>query len=305
MIITSLYSAPIYEKIMCAPMEKKEDIYRYEMMLPFKGKWDCYSIPIKAEREGGYDIIMASNILGLLPPKEINSSHKEWIRILSSKEIWNVCHDSIETSLNRFIEKGIELKVNDYMFSLLLANPQSPYTSLCDGYSGDGGIPGYIMGWLIPNDNTLKRLPAALAHETNHNVRFQYIKWRNDITLGEMIVSEGLAENFAVSIYGEELLGPWVTKTDLELVPLIKEIIYEGINARGLDNITSYLYGDEIAREMNYPQVGLPYCAGYAMGYYLVRYYLNKTGVSIEDASIMPAETILSETKEFWTEDIL
>ncbi|WP_369523574.1 DUF2268 domain-containing putative Zn-dependent protease, partial [Anaerotruncus colihominis] len=33
-----------------------------------------------------------------------------------------------------------------------------------------------------PNDYTLEHLPVALAHETNHNVRFQFIKWRNDIT---------------------------------------------------------------------------------------------------------------------------
>ena len=59
-------------------------------------------------------------------------------------------------------------------------------------------------------------LPVALAHETNHNVRFQFIKWRNDITLGEMMVSEGLAENFATYLYGEDKAGPWVKKTDMK-----------------------------------------------------------------------------------------
>ena len=46
------------------------------------------------------------------------------------------------------------------------------------------------MAWLVPGDDTTRRLHAALAHETNHNVRFQYQKWHDDITLGEMIVSE-------------------------------------------------------------------------------------------------------------------
>ena len=50
--------------------------------------------------------------------------------------------------------------------------------------------------WLIPNEYTLTHLHVALAHEVNHNVRFQFIKWKNDITLGEMMVSEGLAEKF-------------------------------------------------------------------------------------------------------------
>ena len=156
------------------------------------------------------------------------------------------------------------------------------------------------MGWLVPSKETIKRLPAALTHETNHNIRYQYIKWTNDINLGEMIVSEGLAENFATTVFGEELLGPWVTKTDMELMPLIKEIIYDGLEVTGFDNITSYLYGDEMARIQHFPEVGLPYCAGYAIGYYLIKYYLEKTGVPIEKATILPAAEILNEVKEFW-----
>ena len=115
-----------------------------------------------------------------------------------------------------------------------------------------------------------------------------------------MIVSEGLAENFATTVFGEELLGPWVTKTDMELMPLIKEIIYDGLEVTGFDNITSYLYGDEMARIQHFLEVGLPYCAGYATGYYLIKYYLEKTGVPIEKATIIPATEILNEVKEFW-----
>lgn len=305
MKIDRLYSAPIYEKIMLAEQDKKNDIYRYEMMIPFKGKWDCYHIPMKADKPGGYDIIMASDMLGILPPTEIDEGYREWIDALADETLWNACQRSVETALQRFVDMGIELKVNNYLFSILLANPRSPYTTLCDGYSGDGGIPGYIMGWLTPNDNTLRRLPAAIAHETNHNVRFQHIAWRNDITLGEMIVSEGLAENYATAIFGEEYLGPWVTKADVELMPLIKEILYDALTVKGMDEITSYLYGDEMAELQNYSKVGLPYCAGYATGYYLIRYFLKKTDIPIEKATVMPAEDILREVEEFWTTDIV
>ena len=100
---------------------------------------------------------------------------------------------------------------------------------MCDGYSGDGGIPGYILGFLVPNEETIRRLPAAIDHETNHNVRYQYIRWTNDVTLGEMLVSEGLAENYATTLFGEEFLDPWVTKTDKELISfrfwILKRII--------------------------------------------------------------------------------
>ena len=59
-----------------APAEKRNDIYRYELMQPFKGKWDVYHIPLKASTENGYDIIMASKMLGLLPPVQVDETQK-------------------------------------------------------------------------------------------------------------------------------------------------------------------------------------------------------------------------------------
>ena len=198
---------------------------------------------------------------------------------------------------------GIDLRVKEYLFTLALADPESPYSIMCDNYSGDGGIPGYIFGSLVPSAFTKSRMPIALAHETNHNVRFQYIKWSNDISLGEYMICEGLAENFAVSIYGEENVGPWVSKTDEEtLNEYIKPLMQSSLEVRGFEGITAYMYGDELAKMQNYIPAGMPYCAGYACGYYMVKYYLEKTGKNIIEATILPAEEILKEIDGFWEE---
>lgn len=300
MIVKRVYSPDVYRKIMHAEPEKKDDIYRYELMLPFQGKWDCYHIPLKASREGGYDVIMANNRMGLYPPSKINHTTNDWIEAISDPKLWDACQESIENALERFAGRGIEPKVREYLFSIFLADPENAYTRMNEGYCGDGGIPGFVMGWLIPNETNLKKLPAALAHETNHNIRYQFIRWTNDVTLGEMLVGEGLAENFATSIYGEAFLGPWVSRTDPELLPLIREIIRDGLHATGFEQITAYLYGDEMAEMQCFPKAGLPYCAGYAVGYDLIRYYLQKTGISIEEATILPHEEILGEVEEYW-----
>ena len=151
-------------------------------------------------------------------------------------------------------------------------------------------------------DFFLKQIKGR-GYETNHNVRFQFIKWKNDITLGEMIVNEGLAENFATFLYGEDKAGPWVTKTDIEtLNEYIKPIIRDGLNVQGLENLNAYLYGDEMAALQNYPQVGLPYCSGYACGYHLIKHYLQKTGKNIVEATLLPAKEILNATEDFWNE---
>lgn len=303
MEVKAIRSDGVYAKIMAAPPEKKNDIYRYELMMPFEKKWACYNVPMKAATPNGYDVIMASDMLGHIAPMKVDETQETNIELLSSDTLWQDCEESIKRSLGCFVKSGIELPVQEYLFTILLANPENPYIVLCDGYSGEGGIPGYISSWLVPNDHTISHLPVALAHETNHNVRFQFIKWKNDITLGEMMVSEGLAENFATHLYGEDKVGPWVAKTDLKtLNEYIKPIIHDGLNVQGFENLNAYLYGDEIAVLQSYTPVGLPYCAGYACGYYLVKHYLNKTGKSVVEATILPAKEILDATEDFWNE---
>lgn len=303
MNIKAIRSDSIYEKIMLAPDDKKNDIYRYELMMSFEKKWSYCHIPIKAATPNGFDIIMASRMLGLIEPTKVDKTQYESIKLLSDKTLWNACEQSVKKALKYFENYGVELPVQEYVFSILLANPESPYTIMNDGYCGDGGIPGYILAWLVPNEYTMARLPVALAHETNHNVRFQFIKWRNDITLGEMMVSEGLAENFATHLFGEDKAGPWVTKTDMKtLNEYIKPIIHDGLDVQGLENLNAYLYGDEMAALQNYPPVGLPYCAGYACGYHLVKHYLKKTGKSIIEATLLPANEILEKTEDFWND---
>ncbi len=303
MRVSAVRSDGVYSKIMSAPLDKKNDIYRYELMMAFEKKWACYNIPIKAKTSGGYDIIMASRLLGLIEPTKVDETQKQNIQLISDDALWEKCEMAIRKSLNCFTQHGIDLPVQEYLFTMLLANAESPYIKLNKGYCGDGGIPGYIFSWLIPNEYTLEHLPVALAHETNHNIRFQFIEWKNDITLGEMMISEGLAENFATFLYGEDKAGPWVTKTDMTtLNEYIKPIIQDGLNVQGLENLNAYLYGDELAKLQNYPQVGLPYCAGYACGYHLVKHYLNKTGKSIVEATLLPAKEILDAAEDFWND---
>lgn len=302
-IVKAVRSDDIYRKILNASMNKKDDIYRYEFMQQFEKKWEMYHCPLKAKQPGGYDVVMASGMLGYILPQKIGKKEEAYIDELADDKLWAACAASIEQSLMQFANMGIDLRVKEYLFTLALADPESPYSIMCDNYSGDGGIPGYIFGSLVPSAFTKSRMPIALAHETNHNVRFQYIKWSNDISLGEYMICEGLAENFAVSIYGEENVGPWVSKTDEEtLNEYIKPLMQSSLEVRGFEGIIAYMYGDELAKMQNYIPAGMPYCAGYACGYYMVKYYLEKTGKNIIEATILPAEEILKEIDGFWEE---
>src|SRR5690606_41401351 len=119
------------------------------------------------------------------------------------------------------------------------------------------------------------------------NVVYQFIQWDYTGTLGEFIVSEGLAESYATFMFGEEFLGPWVTRTNAEtLNERIKPILKEQLQRTGFDQISPYLYGDELAELQNLQPVNMSYSAGYACGYHLIQYYLSKTGKSIFYATI-------------------
>ena len=301
MQIKQLRSDTVYQKILAAPAAQKDDIYRYELMQPFWGKWACYHIPLKAAQQNGFDVVKASSMLGFLAPAKVDESKEGQILLLCDDTFWHSCNAAVTNSLEAFANAGVDLPVKTYLFTVLLADPDSPYTKLNDGYCGDGGIPGYIFGSLTPNARTMARMPAALAHECNHNVRFQFEPWKPNISLGEMMVAEGLAENFAAAFYGENAVGPWVTKTDAQtLQQTIKPVIRKALGVSGMSQLAAYLYGDEIASLQGAAPVGLPYCAGYACGYHLIRYYLNKTGKTVVEATLTPAKTILDEVAEFW-----
>lgn len=276
MNITSIRSDKIYEKMVFANPNEREEIYRHELMEPFAFKWKCIGIPLKSEQPDGYDVVSASNANGWYHPAQ--------------------------TTLSGFEQHGISLPTQNYIFTVLLSDENNPVSKMTGDYCGDGGIPGYIIGTIIPNATSLKMLPVALAHETNHNVRWQFMQWiPGQITLADMIVSEGLAENQSALLFGEDKIGMWVKNTSEEtLNHVIKPVIKKNLSETDFNRLSVYLYGDEIMQMRGVKGEGIPYCAGYACGYALIRFYLEKTGKSIYEATITSTSDILKETEEFW-----
>jgi len=301
MKVRIIRSDEIYKKMMDSDKDKKDEIFRYQLMKPFEFKWQCINVPIKAKHSGGYDVVMACSMLGFVEPKDVDISYSNELDLLSDDKFWNKCEDTISKSIKRFLDIGYTPQIDEYVFTVLLANPKNPFVKMSDGYTGDGGIPGYIILGLVPSQYTLKRAHVALAHECNHNIRWQFQKWSTKVTLADMMVSEGLAEVFAVTQFGDENIGPWVSKCDWDKNQLlIKQKIKNALEVTGFDGITPYLYGDDIAKLQGFFEVGLPYCAGYACGYYLVKEYLKITGQSIEKATLTETNKILQCTDSFW-----
>ena len=76
MKISAIRSDKVYSKIMNAPLDKKNDIYRYELMKPFEKKWACYSVPMKALTPNGYDVLWQAKCLDISPQPLLTKSNK-------------------------------------------------------------------------------------------------------------------------------------------------------------------------------------------------------------------------------------
>lgn len=301
MNIKAIRSDEIYRKMVLSTNEQRENIYRYELMNPFEFKWKCIGMPLKAEQDGGYDVVSASSMGGGYHPSQITEERLCDIDKISDNSFWSACENSIRNTLEGFQQHGITLQVQNYIFTVMLNDPNNSMSAMTGDYCGDGGIPGYIIGTIIPNELSLKMLPVALAHETNHNVRWQLMQWNPNITLADMIVSEGLAENFAATMFGEDKIGMWVKNTSADaLRNIIKPAIKGNLYENDFNKLSAYLYGDEIMAMRGGTPIGMPYCAGYACGYQLIQYYLKKTGQNIYQATIASTGEILKETEDFW-----
>ena len=301
MIITAIRSDAIYRKMKDAAPAEKENIYRDELMKPFEFKWACVGIPLKAEAEGGCDVVSAAAMSGYYAPAQITQERSAEIDQISKETFWADCENSIRNTLSGFEQHGIQLPKQEYVFTVVLSDPHSPLTVMAGDYCGDGGIPGYIIGSIVPNARSLSLLPVALAHETNHNVRWQFMQWSSRITLADMIVSEGLAETFAATMFGEKKVGKWVRETTQEVLrQTVKPLIRANLMTSDFQTLSSCLYGDEIMALRGGQPIGMPYCGGYACGYALIGHYLKKTGASIYEATITPTVEILKQTEDFW-----
>lgn len=82
----------------------------------------------------------------------------------------------------------------------------------------------------------------------------------------------------------------------------IKLLIKDALDATGFENISVYPWGDELTQLQGFFPEGMPCCAGYAWGYYMIKYYLKKIGKSIVEATLTPLIEIMKEIGDFWYE---
>jgi len=281
-----------YEELLSiADLEERKEYFRYKMMLPFKEMWNLINVPIKAKQENGYDVLMATNMLGyadISNDKQIQMG----LSILKDNNAYLVAENTIKTCIYKANKAGLKVNADEIKFGMYVANPDKLKRQ--KGYTGFGGIPGFITVNIYPNDYNLPKIPAVIAHEFHHNIRFSYFDWdHGNVTVGDYIVIEGLADSFAKELYGTEQLGPWVTSLDRDDLEYSIYVIEEALNIKGFSEVSSYMFGDEIAKHEGYKPVGLSFGAGYAVGYEVVQSFMKKNNKTIYETTLISSDEII------------
>ncbi|TXK40648.1 DUF2268 domain-containing protein [Nonomuraea sp. C10] len=177
----------------------------------------------------------------------------------------------------------------------VLGNPDNAHLmGTAGGYYGMGGAPGwlYLLAW--PDERVIGRIAHCAVHEFHHNVRYTNVEWDpENVTVGEHVISEGLAEAFVRELSGPEAMGPWssmVTGADFDLA---YERIMADFGLRGMWNTPAYVLGDDATRAFGQEPKGIPNMAGYAVGLRLVDRALAGTGRTVVELSGLPVAEIV------------
>jgi len=291
----------ILREIVRLPKEQRGQVIREKIIAPFQGMFAAMR-PRTGDQNlaagTDADIEMARGWM-MLPPDDGGADYLAALDRLENAQVSAAALHALERAEAAFAQAGIDTRLDRVQAGVFPLPPGNPQIAASRGYTGFGGIAGYIVMMLWPDEYTLPRLPAATVHELNHQVRFNYYPMGWNVSVREYLVAEGLAESFAGSLYGSELIGPWVSEHSPESLARSKEIIGKALDVRGFNAVRGYIFGDASARQLNLPVTGLPDFAGYVVGYHLVQAFLHLTGRSAVEATILPAEEIVAEAGYF------
>lgn len=214
------------------------------------------------------------------------------LEALREADAWSLIDAALNDALATQLGATPDIAVPDIQVMIVLGDPADEhFMDVNLGMAASGGTPGYLWLNVWPSVENLLRLEAVAAHELNHNLRYSNVVWDPaTVTVGEQVVSEGLADAFARQLHGD--LG----YTRIGIPALHDDAVFEkvvaGLGVTGMQNFAAYVHGDATAIRFGGAPVGLPTGAGYAAGNRLVDAYLAAVGQTAADALLVEASEV-------------
>jgi uncharacterized protein YjaZ len=277
---------------------------RYQELLvaPWQGMMSMLSRSSKDGTEP--DSLAGPRLFRWLLPDQV-----EQIEVLLSEleaaNAWETGADSLEQGIARFTPYANKLPLDEVTGWLILQDgKQSSNDASAFEHGYTGGIdwvnPQFACQFWNVNEDNLRRLPGLVVHEMHHLIRLRLFPWGPQTSVADYIVVEGTAEAFAASLFGEDKITYIVSEVQGEALERARQLIGSGLVQTGFDTIRGYIFGDALANEWGFSPVGgMPTYGGYAIGYHVVKAFLERTGLSVEEATFLPALEIIRESRFF------
>lgn len=214
----------------------------------------------------------------------LNTQYKraDQLQILKDKTAWAV----MELEFNKLQEEWSGPDVPVFIF------PADVNRTIQKETGGKSGLAFNDKLFLFISDHTTEtELKALLTHEYNHVCRLtQLPKKEADYILLDTIILEGLAENAVLNRLGRHSVAPWVTYYDnWELEKIWRTIVSPNKHLPIWHPTHQHiLYGQRL-----YPKM-----AGYAVGYYIVKKYIETHSLSTSELLDLPSKTIAEAVKQ-------
>jgi len=277
-------------RILQAPVNDRAELLR-SMLEPLRG--------IYRYHPGEVDLV-AMHLAGAGFPLDRDEKRcLEALDVLATAGAPERLQHALDGALAVLLEATPGLAAPDITVLFVLGDPgDEHFMGPCEGVTGFGGISGHILITLWPFPENVERLEATAVHELHHNLRFAPggVRWDpRTVTVGDHIVSEGLADAFARQLYGD-VLGPTRIGVPHRHDDAVFTKVLTGLDVTGMQNFTAWVHGDPSAERFGLTPIGLPMGAGYAAGNRLVDTYLATTGQTAAQALHADSAQVIAAT---------
>ncbi|MGY2117617.1 DUF2268 domain-containing protein [Nocardia gipuzkoensis] len=288
MTITVLDTYSAMKEILRAPAADRAALL-HTMLEPMQGMYRYFP--------GDVDLVAMHHHSSGFPLDRDTERCLDALETLAVAGAWGRIRRALDDAVAVQLAATPELEVPDITVLFVLGDPgDAHFMGPALGLAGNGGISGYIVITLWPFPENVERLEATVVHELNHNLRYSPggVVWDPaTVTVGEHVVSEGLADAFARQLYGDELGYARIGVPHLRDDAVFAKVV-SGLGVTGMQNFTAWVHGDATAERFGAAPVGLPTGAGYAVGNRLVDAYLTATGQTAAQALHAAASAIIA-----------
>lgn len=243
---------------------------------PLNGLWDLMSQGMQGF--SGYQLLR----LGMLfdPDDDLREIRAAY-DALTTFAAWDKVDEALRSARKYFGGPACS-------WALMIADRTKPdIVERFKGYTGFGSIPPYIILSIWPTTYSLIHLKSSASREYQHQMRALLFPIGGmSFDLAAAVINEGLAEVFVEEQYGESFISEIAQNLTLDQVKKIWPKYRENLKVTGMDRHRPFLFGGYGS--------DLPYCAGFAVGYQLVKGYQQKhPGTTSRELISIPAQKII------------